>query len=143
MPRAVRFTEYGGIDVLEVVEVDRPVPGPGEVLRITAALGGKVDSFIDTFIDTFGADYVRIAVELGVRPERIDTIINFADAEKYRVKTEGSDAANADVLAELADLVDQGLLEVPIAKVYPLAEARDAYKELEQRHTRGKIVLVP
>jgi hypothetical protein len=57
MPRAVRFTEYGGIDVLEVVEVDRPVPGPGEVLRITAALGGKVDSFIDTF----GADYVRIA----------------------------------------------------------------------------------
>jgi NADPH:quinone reductase-like Zn-dependent oxidoreductase len=59
------------------------------------------------------------------------------------VKTEGSDAANADVLAELADLVDQGLLEVPIAKVYPLAEARDAYKELEQRHTRGKIVLVP
>jgi NADPH:quinone reductase-like Zn-dependent oxidoreductase len=114
--------------------------GDGVAARITAALGGKVDSFIDTF----GADYVRIAVELGVRPERIDTIINFADAEKYGVKTEGSsDAANADVLAELADLVDQGLLEVPIAKVYPLAEVRDAYKELEQRHTRGKIVLVP
>src|SRR5579875_133861 len=32
MSRAVRFSEYGGIDVLEVVEVDDPVPGPGEVL---------------------------------------------------------------------------------------------------------------
>jgi NADPH:quinone reductase-like Zn-dependent oxidoreductase len=114
--------------------------GDGVATRITAALGGKVDAFIDTF----GADYVRIAIGLGVRPDRINTVINFADAEKYGVKTEGSsDAANAEVLAELADLVDQGLLEVPIAKVYPLAEVRDAYKELEQRHTRGKIVLVP
>jgi NADPH:quinone reductase-like Zn-dependent oxidoreductase len=114
--------------------------GDGVAARITAALGGKVDAFIDTF----GADYVRIAIGLGVRPDRINTVINFADAEKYGVKTEGSsDAANAEVLAELADLVDQGLLEVPIAKVYPLAEVRDAYKELEQRHTRGKIVLVP
>ena len=114
--------------------------GDGVGTRITAASGGKVDAFIDTF----GADYVRIAIGLGVRPDRINTVINFADAEKYGVKTEGSsDAANAEVLAELADLVDQGLLEVPIAKVYPLAEVRDAYKELEQRHTRGKIVLVP
>jgi NADPH:quinone reductase-like Zn-dependent oxidoreductase len=114
--------------------------GDGVATRIAAALGGKVDAFIDTF----GADYVRIAIGLGVRPDRINTVINFADAEKYGVKTEGSsDAANAEVLAELADLVDQGLLEVPIAKVYPLAEVRDAYKELEQRHTRGKIVLVP
>jgi NADPH:quinone reductase-like Zn-dependent oxidoreductase len=40
-------------------------------------------------------------------------------------------------------LVDQGLLEVPIAEVYPLADVRAADKALDQRHTRGKIVLVP
>ena len=28
MPLAVRFNEYGDIDVLDVVEVPRPVPGP-------------------------------------------------------------------------------------------------------------------
>src|SRR5882757_10014646 len=38
MTRAVRFDEYGGIDVLQVVEVDRPVPGPGQVVvRVRAA----------------------------------------------------------------------------------------------------------
>jgi NADPH:quinone reductase-like Zn-dependent oxidoreductase len=47
------------------------------------------------------------------------------------------------VLAELADLIADGHLEVPIANVYPLAEVREAYTELERRHTRGKIVLRP
>src|SRR3954452_24707709 len=38
MSKAVRFEEYGGIDVLKVVEVERPVPGDGEVLvRVKAA----------------------------------------------------------------------------------------------------------
>jgi D-arabinose 1-dehydrogenase-like Zn-dependent alcohol dehydrogenase len=30
-----------------------------------------------------------------------------------------------------------------VAKVCPLDQVRDAYRELEQRHTRGKIVLRP
>ena len=37
--------------------------------------------------------------------------------------------------------VEVGELEVPIARVYPLERVRDAYGELEQGHTRGKIVL--
>jgi NADPH:quinone reductase-like Zn-dependent oxidoreductase len=38
MPRAVRFGRYDGIDVLHVVEVERPAPGPGELLvRVKAA----------------------------------------------------------------------------------------------------------
>lgn len=32
MPRAVRFRHYDDIDVLQVVDVERPVPGPGRVL---------------------------------------------------------------------------------------------------------------
>jgi NADPH:quinone reductase-like Zn-dependent oxidoreductase len=49
----------------------------------------------------------------------------------------------AKVLAELAGLIADGQLEVPIANVYPLAQVREAYTELERRHTRGKIVLKP
>jgi len=38
MPRAVKFDRYGGIDVLRIVEVDRPVPGPEQVIiRMKAA----------------------------------------------------------------------------------------------------------
>ena len=38
MPQAVRFDRYGDVDVLEVVEVRRPVAGRGQVLvRVKAA----------------------------------------------------------------------------------------------------------
>jgi NADPH:quinone reductase-like Zn-dependent oxidoreductase len=39
MPKAVRFEEYGGVDVLHVVEVPRPEPGPGQVLVQVKAAG--------------------------------------------------------------------------------------------------------
>jgi NADPH:quinone reductase-like Zn-dependent oxidoreductase len=51
--------------------------------------------------------------------------------------------ASAEVLAELAALIDQGRLEVPIAAVYPLEQVREAFTELAKNHTRGKIVLEP
>jgi NADPH:quinone reductase-like Zn-dependent oxidoreductase len=99
---------------------------------------------VDAFIDTFGQGYVELALALDVSPERIETIIDFQAAQKYGVKTEGSaTAANAQVLAELARLIDEGELEVPIAHVYPLDQVQDAYRELEARHTHGKIVLTP
>jgi NADPH:quinone reductase-like Zn-dependent oxidoreductase len=114
--------------------------GAGVADRIRAAASGRVDAFIDTY----GPPYVELAFELGVARERIDTIIDIAGAEKYGVKTAGNqDAANAEVLASLADAISAGRLEIPIAGAYPLANVRDAYGKLEQRHTRGKIVLVP
>lgn len=114
--------------------------GDGVADRIRAASGGKVDAFIDTF----GGGYVELAIQLGVAPGRIDTIIDFAAAAKYKVKTDGNGtAAKAEVLAELAGLIDTGRLEIPIAKVYPLDDVREAYRDLARRHTHGKIVLVP
>ena len=114
--------------------------GDGVADRITAA----ADARVDAFIDTFGGGYVELALGLGVKPDRIDTIIDFAAAAKYGVKIEGNaNAASADVLAELAGLINAGELELVVAKVYPLEQVRDAYRELEQRHTRGKIVLRP
>ncbi|KDN22937.1 NADP-dependent oxidoreductase [Amycolatopsis rifamycinica] len=99
---------------------------------------------VHAFVDTFGSGYVELALHLGIHPGRINTIIDFAAAEKYNVKTDGNGAAaSADVLRELGLLLDKGLLTLPIARVYPLDEVRDAYRELEQRHTRGKIVLRP
>ena len=47
------------------------------------------------------------------------------------------------LLAKLAGMLAAGRLEIPIAEVYPLADVRDAYRDLEQRHTQGKIVLEP
>jgi NADPH:quinone reductase-like Zn-dependent oxidoreductase len=113
--------------------------GDGVADRIRAA-----SPTTDAFIDTFGAGYVRLALDLGVSPDRIDTIANFAAVQEYGVKAEGNAAgASASTLAELAGLVATGKLEVPIAATFPLEAVRDAYRQLEQGHTRGKIVLVP
>ncbi|WP_433522338.1 NADP-dependent oxidoreductase [Nocardia pseudovaccinii] len=127
-------------DWLRKVGVIPVAYGAGLIDRIRAAAPAGVDAFIDTF----GAEYVDIAIELGIAVERIDTIINWAAAERYGVKTDGNAAAGTiDVLAELADLAAAGTVEVPVAAVYPLDKVQEAYRELEQRHTRGKIVLHP
>jgi NADPH:quinone reductase-like Zn-dependent oxidoreductase/predicted cupin superfamily sugar epimerase len=108
--------------------------------RIRAAAPGGVDAFVDTY----GHGYVELALELGVAPDRIDTIFDVAAAERYGVKAEGNMGADAPpVMAELAALVAAGELEVPVAATYLLERVRDAFRELERRHTRGKIVLVP
>jgi NADPH2:quinone reductase len=99
---------------------------------------------IDAFIDLFGPDYVQLAVDLGVSPERINTIISFAKAAEVGAKTEGSaEASTPAVLQEIADLIVSGALDFDVAGTYPLDRVVDAFEELEQRHTHGKIVLLP
>jgi NADPH:quinone reductase-like Zn-dependent oxidoreductase len=111
--------------------------GVAERLRAAAPEG------VDAFIDTVGGGYVELALELAVAPQRIDTIADFAAVGKYGVKAEGNAAgASAETLAELARLIAAGKLEVPIAGTYPLEQVRQAYRQLEQGHTRGKLVLV-
>lgn len=112
--------------------------GVADALRAAAPDG------IDAFIDLFGPQYIDLALELGLAPDRIETIISFQRAGEIGAQTKGSgDATNATVLSELARLIAAGELEVPIAATYPLDEVQDAFAELEQRHTRGKIVLIP
>jgi NADPH:quinone reductase-like Zn-dependent oxidoreductase len=99
---------------------------------------------VDAFLDLVGGGYVELALELGVAPQRINTIADFAAVDKHGVKSEGNAfGASAGVMAELAGLIDAGEVEVPIAATYPLDQVRDAYRELADNHTRGKIVLEP
>jgi NADPH2:quinone reductase len=114
--------------------------GDGLEQRIRAAAPDGVQAFVDTF----GPQYIDLALALGVAPERIDTIISFERAAEAGARTEGSAAGTTpEVLTALAELAADGRLEVPIAATYPLERVQDAFAELEQRHTRGKIVLIP
>jgi len=100
---------------------------------------------VDAFIDTYGGDYVEFAInELGVEPSRVDTIVRFDAVQEYGVKSEGNAVgASAATLAELAQLIAAGELEVPIAATYPLDQVSEAYARLATGHVRGKIVLLP
>ncbi|MDQ2789034.1 MAG: NADP-dependent oxidoreductase [Actinomycetota bacterium] len=115
--------------------------GVGDRLRAAAPNG------IDAFIDLFGPEYLRLGVDLGVPADRMDTIVFSPDATELGVKMAGA-AALAEVelpavLGELADLLTDGTIELPIAATYPLDRVADAFEQLERRHTLGKIVLIP
>src|ERR1700679_3210200 len=78
MPRAVRYDEFGGIDVLRVDEVERPTPGDGQVLvRVKAAginpseavirTGAVSKLFPSTFPSGQGSDLAGAIAEGGPR----------------------------------------------------------------------------
>lgn len=147
---AVQLARRAGAEVLGIAGPDNrswlvghgvtPVGyGDGLADRLRAAAPR-----IDAFIDTHGDGYVDLAVDLAIPVDRIDTVADFAAAQKYGVKAEGNAAAaSAGVLAELAALIADGRLEVPVAATFPLDEVRAAFDLLAVGHIRGKVVLMP
>lgn len=112
--------------------------GLGDAVRQAAPDG------VDAVVDTYGGGYVALGLELGVPADRINTIADFAAIERDGVHGEGtSSAGSVATLTELVRAIEDGELTVEIAATYPLDEVRAAFTELERRHTRGKIVLVP
>lgn len=117
-----------------------PVDYAGDV---AAAIRAAADH-VDAFIDAAGHGNVALALDLGVAPARIDTVIDFAAAAEFGVKAEGSAAsASADTLAELLALLADGRLELPIARAFRLEDVREAYRFMDSKHGHGKVVLIP
>jgi NADPH:quinone reductase-like Zn-dependent oxidoreductase len=64
MARVVVARQYGGPEVLEVVEQDLPAPGPGEV-RIEVRAAGVNPADLKSRSGTFGADPAQLPKRLG------------------------------------------------------------------------------
>lgn len=97
---------------------------------------------ISAVIDNAGRDTVELALELGVEPSRINTIVYYPGVELHGISAIGGGGKTSAALADLAQLVADGELVMPIAATYPITEVRAAYEHLESRHLRGKIVLI-
>jgi NADPH:quinone reductase-like Zn-dependent oxidoreductase len=125
-------------DFLRSVGVEPVAYGDG----LADFLRERVPAGINAFIDLFGGGYIELAVSLGVAVDRIDTITDFAAAQKFGTKTDGSGAASTrETLAGVANLIAWGEIVMPLTAIYPFAALRDAYTELARRKARGKIVL--
>src|ERR1700754_4956288 len=121
MPKAVRFDDYGGVEVLGVREVPRPEPGPGQVLVAVRAAGinpseGKMRQglvraiFPSTFPSGQGSDLAGVVEELGAGVEGVavgDEVIGYTDnrdsqAEYVLVEAANLTAKPAEVPWEVA-----------------------------------------
>ncbi len=107
----------------------------GRSHRLAGVVGRQAGEDVE-----FLPESVQLAVDLGVRPDRINTIIAWEKAQELGTKAEGSGDASTTAMARL---VASGRIEIPIAAMYPLEQVRDAFAQLEERHTHGKIVLIP
>ncbi|WNV84512.1 zinc-binding dehydrogenase [Umezawaea sp. Da 62-37] len=79
-------------------------------------------------------------------PERVVTIVDDPVAVRHGVHMSRSAGPDADPqalhgLAEAAALADLGRFRVPLAGVFPLADAAAAYGLSESGHAHGKVVL--
>lgn len=136
--RVIGIASNDSAQFLHSVGVEHVAYGEGLAQRLQAA----APKGLDAFVDLFGGGYVELAVTLEVPRDRINTIIDFAAAQKYGVKTDGSAAASSlDVLASVASAIAWGEIVMPLTAIYPFAMVREAYTELALRKARGKIVL--
>jgi NADPH:quinone reductase-like Zn-dependent oxidoreductase len=112
--------------------------GPGLADRVRELAPGGVDGGVDTV----GKGSVRDLVALTGDPGKVVTIADFAAAELGVQVTSGG-GGQEPRLAQVADLLAAGRLQMPVAATFPLDRIGEAYAESRGGHVRGKLVLVP
>jgi NADPH:quinone reductase-like Zn-dependent oxidoreductase len=112
--------------------------GDGLADRVRALLDGDR---VTAALDNHGGGTIEAALELGVPVERINTIAVFGP-DAHGAQNIGGSAAGNEELAELAGLLAENELVLPIDSIYPIERTGEAYGRLESGHLRGKIVVV-
>ncbi|WP_194419781.1 NADP-dependent oxidoreductase [Microbacterium abyssi] len=125
----------------------------GEPIEYGDGLAERVrevaDGPIAAALDAVGTDEaVDVSLELVADRSRIVTIVAAARAQaegfQWVVGSQPESTRFRDeVRAGLIDLAARGLLVVPVARTYPLAQAQEALRFLATGHPGGKIALVP
>jgi alcohol dehydrogenase len=149
--KAKRLAELGADKTINYIEKD--------FMKEVFALYGKptrrgagTDQGLDVVVNYTGGDtWVKSlkCLKVGGRLLTCGATAGYDPQEDIRfiwtfeLKVLGSNGWARDDIATLLDLVQQGKLKVLIDKVYPLAEAREALRVIEDREVFGKVVVAP
>ncbi len=113
--------------------------GEGLVERVRALAPDGVN----VALDVAGSGVLPELIELAGKAEHVITIADFAGAERYRVRFSRGDAGRAvHALCEIGELIESGRFSLPVAQTFPLTDVAEAHRASEQRHVRGKLVLL-
>ncbi|GGI48696.1 NADPH:quinone reductase-like Zn-dependent oxidoreductase [Agromyces flavus] len=105
---------------------------------LAANVRSVTDQPVTAFLDFLGGQ-AAAAAELGVPTFRVFTTTDWAAVEdNFAVKLYAGDTI---ALGRIAQLAAERQIRLPIADVFALADVGDAYRQLDQRDSAGKIVI--
>ncbi|OII15466.1 NADP-dependent oxidoreductase [Curtobacterium sp. MCBA15_008] len=116
---------------------------------LEARIRDLAPSGVDVALDCVGTDEaVDVSLALVADRTRIVTIAAPGRAARDGFPAVGgaqpeSKEFRDSVRQRLIDLAGAGQLEVPVARTFPLAEAKEAAEVLESQHPGGKLALIP
>lgn len=129
----------GNHDFLRQIGAHPVAYGDGEEDRIRdAAEGRPVTAFIDNHGES-GAD--ALARRLGVPAERFVSSPDRLEIELRLLRAPADDSAIEERLTRLAKLIADRQINALISGFYPFELITDAYKDLAELHSRGKVVI--
>lgn len=114
--------------------------GDGLLDRVRAAAPQGVDAVLDAS----GRGEIPMSIELTGDPARVLSLVAFDAADTgIRLHVGGAGDRQGEALRELAALIEQGRLTVPVERTYPLDDVVAALEASRDGHLTGKIVIVP
>jgi enoyl reductase len=108
--------------------------GPGLAERVRALAPSGITAALENH---FSGEVIEAALELGVAPSRINTVVG--NAVQYGIGDKGR-STDPDALTAVAALIAGGL-EFPIEAAFCLDDVVAACERLDSGHTRGKLIL--
>lgn len=131
-------TSTGKMEFLKRIGVD-------EVIDYTAAPFENSVQGIDVVFDSLGGEITDRSLKVLKPGGFLVAIVGAArldNAANYGVLAKGILVHTSDTqLAQIAQIIDSGELQVDVSEVLPLADAGKAHELIASGHTRGKIVL--
>jgi NADPH:quinone reductase-like Zn-dependent oxidoreductase len=123
-------------DYLRSLGAEPVVYGEGLVDRVRALAPEGVDAVLDYV----GGASLEASPRMAKDPGRIVSVIDPGTVQGF-----GGQYAfvrpNPRHLSELATMVDNGRLRIELARTFPLAQAADAQRLVEEGHVRGKVAI--
>jgi NADPH:quinone reductase len=144
--RVIATAGAGNQDYLRELGAEPLVYGDGLLDRVRAVAPEGVDAVIDT---AGTDDAVDTSLALVDDPAKVVSIAAFRRGGDGITLIGGGPGADPGTeirqraWSEVARLVADGSVTLPVARTYPLTETAQAHRDSQAGHTRGKLVVVP
>lgn len=137
--RVIGVDRPATFDYLRSLGAEPVAYGAGLVRRVRALAPDGVDAVLHIA----GSGVLPELIELAGSPERVVTIADPVEAQKYGVAfSRGEDGRAIHMLAEIGGLIEAGRFALRVGQTFPLAEIAEAHRVAERGQAQGKLVLL-